>query len=232
MLATGLTERGYAIVSGMARGIDAVAHQAALERGGRTVAVLGCGVDRVYPAEHRELQARIAREGVVISEFPMGSAPEAHRFPQRNRIISGLSLGVVVVEASTGSGSLLTARHALEQGREVFAVPGPITSEKSQGTNRLIQEGAKLVATVADVTEELQLDLRGTSPPPEPSPSDPGELPEEARALFQSLTRDPRHIDDLASAANLPTGRALSLLLSLELAGFVRQLPGTRFVRT
>jgi len=228
MLAAGLVERGFTVVSGMARGIDGAAHSAALEKGGKTVAVLGCGVDVVYPSEHRGLYEAVERAGALVSEFPMGAAPDPHHFPQRNRVISGLSLGVVVVEADLKSGALLTAQHALEQGREVFAVPGPITSERSRGTNRLIQEGAKLVQTVEDVVEEFQTNLRGAPLPATPSAEG---LPDEERAVLDALPGEAAHIDAIAVAAGLPVGRALSALLSLELAGLVRQLPGKHFVK-
>lgn len=231
ILASGLAERGFTVVSGMARGIDAAAHGAVLEKGGKTVAVLGCGVDVLYPPEHRGLYDAIGRAGALISEFPMGTDPEPHHFPQRNRVISGLSLGVLVVEASLQSGALLTAQHALEQGREVFAVPGPITSGKSEGANRLIQQGAKLVQTVEDVVEELQTNLRGAPPPVRAPAQAPGDLPDEERAILDALAEEVVHVDALAAATGLPVGRALSALLSLELAGLVRQLPGKRFMR-
>ncbi|OGG51373.1 MAG: DNA protecting protein DprA [Candidatus Handelsmanbacteria bacterium RIFCSPLOWO2_12_FULL_64_10] len=228
MLVAGLVERGFTVVSGMARGIDGAAHSAALEKGGKTVAVLGCGTDVVYPPEHRGLYEAVERAGALVSEFPMGAAPDPHHFPQRNRVISGLSLGVVVVEADLKSGALLTAQHALEQGREVFAVPGPITSERSRGTNRLIQEGAKLVQTAEEVVEEFQAGLRGAPLPATPLAED---LPDEERAILDALSGEAAHIDAVAAAAGLPVGRTLSALLSLELAGFVRQLPGKHFVK-
>lgn len=228
MLAAGLVERGFTVVSGMARGIDGAAHGAALEKGGKTVAALGCGVDVVYPPEHRGLYEAVERTGALVSEFPMGAAPDPHHFPQRNRVISGLSLGVVVVEADLKSGALLTAQHALEQGREVFAVPGPITSERSRGTNRLIQEGAKLVQTAGDVVEEFQTGFRGTPIPATPLAED---LSDEERAVLEALSGEAAHIDAIAAATGLPVGRALSLLLSLELAGLVRQLPGKQFTK-
>jgi DNA processing protein len=227
MLAADLARQGYGVVSGMARGVDAVAHVAALEQGGKTVGVLGCGVDVVYPPEHRGLYEAVERSGALISEFPMGAGPDPHHFPQRNRIISGISLGVVVVEAGLKSGALLTARHALEQGREVFAVPGPILSGRSQGANRLIQEGAKLVQTVEDIIEEFQTHLRGTPPPDTRQDG----LTEEEQGVLGALSGEARHIDDVAAGTGLPTGRALGILLSLELAGLVRQQPGKMFVR-
>ena len=230
MLARDLTERGFTVVSGMARGVDSAAHRAALEKGGATVAVFGCGVDVVYPPEHEALCGDIVRAGAVLSEFPMGAGPDPHHFPQRNRIISGLSLGVVVVEASLRSGALLTAQHALEQGREVFAVPGPVNSGRSLGANRLIQEGAKLVQTVEDIVGELRAPLRGAMPPQNPVPSGDA-LSKEERDILDALSDIPSHIDAVAAAAGLPSGRALGALLSLEMAGLVRQLPGKLFVK-
>jgi DNA processing protein len=215
----------------MARGIDAAAHSATLERGGKTAAVLGCGVDVLYPPEHQGLYDAIGRTGTLISEFPMGTGPEPHHFPRRNRVISGLSLGVLVVEATLQSGALLTAQHALEQGREVFAVPGPITSDRSAGAHRLIKAGAKLVQNVEDVVEELQGSLRG-APPAVRSPAPAGgDLSEEEQTVLNALSDEAAHIDALVTATGFPAGRALSALLSLELAGLARQLPGKRFVR-
>jgi len=162
-LARDLAGLGCTIVSGMARGIDAAAHRGALAAGGRTIAVLGCGLDVVYPPEHDKLRAEIADAGAVVTEFPMGTPPKASHFPRRNRIISGLALGVVVVEAAEDSGSLITARSALDQGREVFAVPGPIDAPLSRGPHGLLKQGAKLVETVADIIEELLPQLEGSS---------------------------------------------------------------------
>jgi DNA processing protein len=163
-LARDLAQLGFTIVSGMARGIDAAAHRGALAAGGRTIAVLGCGLDVVYPPEHGRLRAEIAQSGSVMTEFPPGTRPLASHFPRRNRILSGLALGVVVVEAAEGSGSLITARLALDQGREVFAVPGPLDAPLSRGPHGLIKQGAKLVETVEDIVEELlpQLESIGT----------------------------------------------------------------------
>ncbi|MBO9370441.1 MAG: DNA-processing protein DprA, partial [Chloroflexi bacterium] len=154
-----LAQSGVTIVSGLARGVDAVAHQTALEAGGRTIAVLGCGIDLVYPPEHRELARRIAAQGALVSEYPLGTQPEPGNFPPRNRIISGLSLGVVITEAGRDSGALITADYAAEQGRDVFAVPGSILSAGCAGTNRLIQDGAKPVLDAADILQELNLTM-------------------------------------------------------------------------
>lgn len=225
-LSTQLAASGFTIVSGLARGIDTVAHRAALGAGGRTLAVLGCGVDVCYPAENRGLMDRIAGAGAVISEFPPGAEPLREHFPRRNRLISGLSLGVVVVEAADRSGALLTAASALEQNREVFAVPGNITSPSSVGTNRLIRQGAKAVLDVDDIVGELAPMLKGF-------------LKREARAttalnegeegICRTLSGEPRHIDGIAREARIPVTTALNLLLSLELKGVVRQAGGKRF---
>ncbi len=232
-LAGDLAEAGITVVSGMARGIDTAAHEGALERGGRTVAVLGSGLDRIYPYENRELYHRIARSGAVVSEFPLGSAPEPHRFPIRNRIISGISLGTVVVEATAKSGSLITARLALEQDREVFAVPGNIHSFKSAGTHRLIKQGAQLVESARDVLELLSHAMRGRIADPRAERERmldnlPAMTPDEAR-VFHALGPDPIHIDDLVRQVAMPPAQLSGILLQLELKGVVHQEPGKRF---
>jgi DNA processing protein len=234
-LAGGLARHGITIVSGMARGIDGIAHRAALSHGGRTIGVLGCGLDIVYPPEHQNLYDEVVANGALMSEFPMGTAPEAHNFPQRNRLISGLSLGVLVVEAQEKSGALLTAQSALEQGRDVFAVPGHIDAQKSRGPNRLIQQGAKLVLDIDDILDELAGPLSGV-PSSLPDASSVEHLPldvsEEERSLLGLLSfSEPRHIDALAVELGMPTSKTLTLLLSMELAGYVRQLSGKQFVR-
>lgn len=229
-IAGGLAQRGIPIVSGMARGIDSIAHRTALTRGGRTLAVLGCGVDVIYPPENRALKEQISESGAVLSEFPMGTPPEAPNFPRRNRIISGLSVGTIVIEAGEKSGALFTANFALEQNREVFAVPGSANAFKSQGTNNLIKRGAKLVQTADDVLEELEGPLGGWTPP-EPVLPVPDTLPPREKALLELLSAQPKHIDFLSDEAHLSTAELLTLLLSLELQGLVRQLPGKRFVR-
>lgn len=222
LAATGLT-----IISGMARGIDTLAHREALAVGGRTIAVLGSGLDVCYPSENRGLMDRLARSGCAISEFPPGTMPNRENFPRRNRLISGLSLGVLVVEAAVDSGSLITAQYALEQNREVFAVPGNITSFTSAGTNRLIRQGARLVTASADIIEELAPVLKGFLR------SDRGisaaELTDEENRVCTVLSRDPKHIDMLSREAMLPVQQILGLLLGLEIKGVVRQGAGKRF---
>ena len=238
-LAGDLSQLGITAVSGMAMGIDAHAHSGALQCGGATAAVLGSGLDRPYPPENLELFRQIARTGAVISEFPLGTTPEAHNFPRRNRIISGLSLGTVVVEAGDRSGALITVRHALEQNREVFAVPGPITSGKSLGTNRLIKEGAKLVETVDDILQELPHSVprraaTGALAAASQKAKDEAvrSLPDLDRRVLRSLSGSgPDHIDAVAAGTRLPAAQVLTVLLGLELAGLVEQLPGKRFLR-
>jgi len=224
---------GMTVVSGMALGIDSAAHQGALAGGGRTVAVLGCGIDRIYPRENDALYHRIALKGAVISEFPIGAPPEAHHFPLRNRIISGMSLGTVVVEATRKSGSLITARLAAEQNREVFAVPGNIHSFKSTGTHTLIKQGAKLVERALDIVEEFTAVLQA-APAPDRMPAacapckEPPVAADEETVLKQ-LDCYPTHIDDLARRLGMTAGRLAALLLQLELKGLIQQLPGKRF---
>jgi DNA processing protein len=231
-----LAWQGWSVVSGMARGIDSAAHLGALEGGGRTLAVLGTGLDVVYPTENRKLYERIAGSGAVISELPLGTPPDPGNFPVRNRLISGLALGVVVVEATAKSGSLITAAMALEQGRQVFAVPGPLDREGVAGPHRLIKEGAKLVERAADITEELtpmvSPGIRGGSARPgrdEGAPAVP--LAERERKIWDLLGVDPLHIDPIARQVGLSVAQAAEVLLRLELMGLVKQLPGTLFVR-
>ena len=231
MLAKGLAERGLTIVSGMARGIDSCAHRGALDGLGRTIGVLGCGVDVVYPAELRTLRDRIVGSGAIVSEFPMGTRPNRGNFPMRNRVISGLSLGTMVVEAGAGSGALITASIALEQGREVLAVPGYITTPASAGTNRLIRDGAKIVTCVEDVVEEFSPQVQALL---SAAPSSRGEeealAPEEAR-LYGLVTDEEQHIEFLIAQSGLPAAEVSSILVRLELAGLVKQYAGKLFVR-
>ena len=214
----------------MARGIDSAAHIGALAAGGQTVAVLGCGLGTIYPAENKRLFHQIAENGAVVSEFPYLTLPEAHNFPIRNRIISGMSLGTVIVEATHKSGSLITARLAAEQGREVFAVPGSITSFKSMGTHRLIKQGAKLVEHVDDIIEELNI------AEPKPSVHEKKEsntrLTPEERKLVDELSPYPVHIDRLVRRLSLSAAQISALLLQLELKGLVTQSPGKFFTKS
>ncbi len=226
-ISRGLSSAGITIVSGMARGIDTIAHNGALKANGRTIAVLGSGIDVVYPPENKALLNKIATSGAVISEFPTGTKPNQENFPRRNRIISGLSLGVVVIEAALDSGSLITVSHALEQGKEVFAVPGNVTSMRSRGTNELIKRGARLVEGAEDIIEELRPVLKGILR--ETSRSLPP-LSEEEKGIIKFLDLEPKHIDVITRESGIPTPMALSLLLNLELKGVVRQAEGKRFV--
>lgn len=231
-LAQDLAARGLVIVSGMARGIDSIAHWGALE-GGRTVAVLGSGLENIYPKENRALFQKIAEEGAVVSEFPLDSPPFGFHFPIRNRIISGLSLALVVVEATKRSGSLISARLALEQNREVMAVPGTTTSELSQGTNWLIQTGAKLVSSWEDVVEEFPSPLREEllSQKEEEREKLPAMSPQEEK-LFELIKPDSlTHIDTLVEKTEFSVSEVLSILLSLELRGVILQRPGKYFQR-
>jgi DNA processing protein len=222
-----LVRQGVSVVSGFARGIDAVAHQSTLTAGGYTLAVLGCGIDRVYPPEHKKLYHDLAERGLLLSEFAMGTPPEPHRFPQRNRIISGLSLGCVVVEAAEQSGSLITARHALEQGREVFAVPGPIFSVSSAESNRLIQSGAKLVTCVADILTEIVPQYTGKQEAPREVPP----LEADEAALYRFLSSEPKQIDQIIGESGQTAAAVSGLLLTLEIKGIVEKLPGQFYTR-
>lgn len=226
-LAGELAAKGVTIVSGLARGIDAEAHRAALATGGRTIAVLGSGLDVIYPREHAGLSRDIAKCGAVLSDYPLGAKPDAVHFPARNRIVSGLTLGTVVIEAGDTSGALITARFAGEQGRDVFAVPGSIFSKQSFGVHRLIQDGAKLVATTQDILDELNLGLvaHQLQMPVAPQPEDPIEA-----ALLAALSSEPRHIDDVARTAKATVAEVSSALTMLELKGLVRQVGALNYV--
>lgn len=225
-----LARQGLTIVSGAAKGVDTRAHKAALREGGQTIAVLGNGVDRVYPAENRDMYAEIVEKGLLISEFLMGSKPDAQNFPRRNRIISGLSLGTIVIEAAERSGSLITAYFALDQNREVFAVPGPVDSRQSRGTNFLIKQGAKLVDCMEDILEDLGAKYKmGNSQGQQELviAADPTE-----QAILKHLTDSEEiHIDELATLAGQTTFALLGVLLQLEMKGLVQQLPGKYFKR-
>jgi len=223
---------GLTVVSGMARGIDTAAHRGALKAKGRTIAVLGSGLNRIYPAENKKLAGEIAGSGAVISEFPMDTGPHKTNFPLRNRLISGLSLGVVVVEAAKRSGSLITAAQAMEQGRVVFAVPGRIDSPVSMGTHALIRDGAKLVESVEDICEEFPylFPSRKGEPAAEGPESHPHpRLTPEEEAVLGQLSAQERSIDDIIAASALPAASVASALLSLELKHIVNQLPGKLF---
>jgi DNA processing protein len=225
-LSADLARNGVTVVSGLARGIDGEAHQAALDVGGRTVAVLACGLDRVYPPEHRNLARAIVEHGALVSDYPLGTQPEARNFPPRNRIISGLSLGVAVVEAGTRSGALITVEFAIEQGRDVFAVPGNIVSRNSAGCNRLIQDGAKMVLGVEDILEELNLTMI------EQQAEVRSVLPanETEAQLLELVSDDPLHIDHICQESALPIQQVSSTLAMMELKGMVRQVGGMNYV--
>ena len=246
MLSRELAQRGVTIISGMARGIDAAAHRGALEAGGRTVGVMGTGLDQIYPRDHKKLADDILKSnGALVTQFPLGTPPVSENFPYRNRVISGLSLGVVVVEAAENSGSLITARLAMEQNREVFAVPGNITSRNSFGTNYLIKgAGAKLVQQWQDVAAELPPEIAAQLLPPPSRKSRrkgelvdqlqlaPSDLSEHERTIFKLLSTDtPQQIDALAETTKLSITQLTSALLTLEMRELIRALPGKSFVR-
>ena len=227
-----LARCGVTVVSGLAEGIDGAAHEGALSAGGRTIAVLGHGLTYLYPAMHRGLADRITAAGALVSEFPMRMSPLKENFPRRNRLIAGLSLGVVVVEAPVASGALITAREAMEQGREVFAVPGPISSEMSTGTHRLIKDGAKLVEEVNDILEELALNLKGRVEDWREELGRPADLSQEASTVYQAIPMGGlMQVDTLAGATAMCPSRLLSVLTELEMKGLVRQIPGRGYGR-
>lgn len=228
-LASDLAANGVTIVSGLARGVDAEAHTAALDAGGRTIAVLGCGLDTVYPPEHRQLAARIVQQGALLSPFPLQTAPEGKNFAPRNRMMSGLARGVLVTEAGEKSGALVTAGYALEQGREVFAVPGNITARGSNGTNQLIREGANPVLAAEDILDSLHMERISHYVEAQTSlPSVSGT----EKAILEHLSQDPRHIDELVRQSTLPVAQVSSTLTMLELKGMVRQVAPMTYVRT
>jgi DNA processing protein len=261
MLAEELSLLGFTIVSGMARGIDRVAHEGALAAGGRTLAVLGCGLDVAYPSDHTELRAQVAAAGAVLTELPLGSPPLAAHFPRRNRILSGLSLGVVVVEAAEGSGSLITAKLAAEQGREVFAVPGHIDAPTSRGTHALLKQGAKLTETVDDILEELvpQIQRQTCDTAAAGSSSNDGvhafarpearsarriathptgtarteiDLSSDELKVYAAVAREPRTIDEVTDQSALTSSTVTCALLALELKDAIRQTAGRRYYRS
>ncbi|NOZ69721.1 MAG: DNA-protecting protein DprA [Deferribacteres bacterium] len=225
-----LASKGLTVVSGMARGIDTASHKGALKAGGRTVAVMGSGLDVPYPASNRGLMNAIAGSGAVISEFPLGTLPNKENFPRRNRIISALSLGVIVVEATLDSGSLITVAYALEQGREVFAVPGNVTSRNSRGTNDLIKKGARLVESAEDVIRELGPQIKGILREDRQNEKEAlSAMTEDEKMLYSYLSTGPKHIDSIIRETDTSTAKALSILLGLELKGIVRQTEGKHF---
>jgi DNA processing protein len=241
-LACELALAGITVVSGMARGVDSAAHRGALKAKGRTIAVLGSGHGHIYPPENKDLYEEIAKSGAVVSEFENDTPPIPKNFPQRNRIISGLALGVVVVEAARNSGALITADFALEQGREVFAVPGKISSHTSSGTNELIKDGAKLVQSAEDILEELS--LWDGAPLLEDAKNKMDEaiakktrayvyntLTENERKVYKILSDEPMHIDDVLEKTDLEPAKTSAVLLSLELKHLVKELPGKQFIR-
>jgi len=233
-LASQLAQGGMTVVSGMARGIDTQAHWAAIHAGGKTVAVAGCGLNQIYPPENRKLFDKIAQNGALVSEFPMKTLVTAYNFPRRNRIISGLSLGVVVVEASIKSGALITSDFALEQGREVFAVPGKVDNPQAGGVNKLIQQGAKLVTGVDDILQELQpcflestkiknrMELNNIGIP---------QLPEDEQCIFENLGLKPQHMDRIIEKSRKGASKVMQALLKLEIKNLVQQLPGKLYKR-
>ncbi len=230
-----LAAKGISVVSGLARGIDTAAHKGAMRAKGRTIAVLGSGLAYIYPRENRKLAEQISRSGCLLSEFPIETPPAKENFPRRNRVISGLSLGVVVVEAARRSGALITASSALEQGREVFAVPGKIDSFTSQGTHSLIKDGAKLVETADDIIAELDLGIKTCLQREGEGAKEerlvPNLTPEE-REVYKLLSTELQHIEEIAKESEIPLVKLLSILTKLELKKLTRQLPGKMFVKS
>ena len=231
-LAFELASRGLTIISGLARGIDSSAHKGALKAKGRTLAVLGSGIANIYPEEHAPLADKISGSGALISEFAMTMPPEKKNFPCRNRIISGLSLGVVVVEAAQKSGALITSDIAMEQGRDVFAVPGKVDSVTSKGTNSLIKQGAKLAETADDIMEELNLQVTSSPKGDKKDKKNPtGQLDKDEVLVYNLLSNEPRHIDELAEASGISVSGISKVLLNLEMRKFTRQMPGKNFIK-
>jgi DNA processing protein len=225
-LATFLANNGVTVVSGLARGVDAIAHQSALKAGGRTIGVLGCGVDRIYPPEHTQLAEKMIASGAILSDYAPGTPPDASNFPPRNRIISGLSMATVVVEAGETSGALITAQFAADQGREVFAVPGNILAPQSKGTNRLIAQGAHPMLSVQDLLDILN--LRRVTEQREVRKILPSN--ETEAKLLSVLTYEPLHMDDIRNRTGLPIERVSATLVMMELKGLVRQVGGMNYV--
>ncbi|MBN2424320.1 MAG: DNA-processing protein DprA [Calditrichaceae bacterium] len=230
-IAADLTKHNFVIISGFARGVDTAAHKAAFKHGGKTIAVLGNGVDLIYPAANRELYSQMLDNGLLLSEYPMGAVPDAGNFPKRNRLISGMSYGVLITEAGAKSGALLTAMYGLDQNREIFAVPGTVVSENSKGTNKLIKEGAKLVESVDDILIELKSILNINMDSVEAKEKALPDLKGSDKLVYDFLSLEPVHIDQIAYKTGLSTSEALSVLLTLELMGHIKQLAGKMFVR-
>jgi DNA processing protein len=221
-----LAQNGVTLVSGLARGVDAIAHQAALQAGGRTFAILGSGVDVIYPPEHRKLADEIIRQGAVISDYPLGTQPESTNFPPRNRIIAGLSLATIVVEAGETSGALITAEFAVEQGRDVFAVPGSILTPQSEGTNKLIEQGARPLLRMTEILEALKLEQ---IPEKQSNRKTMSTSPEEKK-LLDHLSQEPRHIDEVCQLSGLPIQAVSATLTMMELKGLVTHVGGMNYV--
>jgi DNA processing protein len=229
-LGEGLARAGITVVSGLARGIDGIAQSSALEAGGRSIGVLGCGLTRIYPLEHRRLAERVVQNGAILSEFPMTTPPYAGNFPRRNRIIAGLSKAAVIVEASEKSGALLTADHAVNQGKDVYAVPGPINYPSFRGCHELIKEGARLLEGVEDILEDLGVTAGSAAVKEDWVPKD---LSPEQGSIFSMLSADkPTQLDDMIRELGLPAATVNSALIDLELTGYIRQMPGNQFFRS
>jgi DNA processing protein len=228
--ARALAAQGVCVVSGLALGVDGAAHEGALEAGGTTLAVVGTGLDRVYPRRHQALAHRIAEQGALLSEYPIGTPPMAAHFPQRNRLIAGLSHGTLVVEATLQSGSLITARLATEQGREVYAIPGSIHAPQSRGCHQLIRQGAKLVESAQDILEDLKPSIQPVLDAPQPGSANPDAPSDDP--LLQALGYEPADLDALQARTGWPTAQLQARLLELELEGCVGRLSGGRFQRT
>ncbi|MHB8173756.1 MAG: DNA-processing protein DprA [Nitrospirota bacterium] len=238
-IAADLSAKGITVVSGGARGIDTEAHRGALSGGGRTIAVLGCGIDVTYPRENGELFKKVAENGAVVTEYPVGTPPDKANFPPRNRIISGISLGVIVMEAAKDSGSLITASYSVEQGREVYALPGNVSSDNSRGVNTLIKKGAKLIEGPGDVLEDLlpymkgylsELDLDYGDAPKSPAALMPSLAPDET-AVYEHISLTPLHVDIIAEKTGFPVSKTLSVLLDMELKGVIRQISGMNYIK-
>jgi len=229
-LSKDLALTGLTVISGMARGIDTAAHKGTLSVNGRTIAVLGCGINHIYPPENRRLAQEIQESGALVSEFPLFTLPERQNFPRRNRIISGLSLGTVVVEAAEKSGALITADFALDQGREVFAIPGNINSPLSKGSHNLIKQGAKLVNSYQDILEEIHITLPQKTVEKEMIKENIT-LNEEEKIIYRLITKEPAQIDEIIEASKLSVGKVSEILLSFELKDLIKEIEGKRFIK-